>query len=107
MENVVITEKNKNELSNFDNKDFFSTKRFLFRYEDDGINLNFENYKSIVYKTQMLRSEFLKTIKSFELDEKDWDRKLMLNKSKVIRNFYLAYLELENIEENLKKMSLV
>lgn len=31
----------------------------------------------------------------------------MLNKSKVVRNFYLAYLELENIEENLKKLSLV
>lgn len=107
MEEKVIVEENQYELSEFDNKNYFYTKRFLFRYEDDGIDLNFENYKSIIYKTQMLRLEFLKTIKSFKLDEKEWDRKLMLNKSKVVRNFYLAYLELENIEENLKKLSLV
>ena len=38
MEEKVIVEENQYELSEFDNKNYFYTKRFLFRYEDDGID---------------------------------------------------------------------
>lgn len=95
--------------NNIDEKAFreYINNILMFYYQDNKININYEKYKSILLKTQKLREEYQNTIKNFDINEEEWDTKLLLNRSPIIRNLYISYLEILFMEEDLKNISMV
>ena len=79
----------------------------MFSFEDDRIDLNYDEYKKTISQVRKLASFFSKLFKGFNIEEKEWDTKLLLNKNPIIRNLYVSYLEVLFMKEALEEIRIV
>lgn len=79
----------------------------IFFFEDERIDLNYEEYKKSILQVRKLVRFLYKLFEGFNIDEKEWDTKLLLNKNPIIRKLYLSYLELFYIHEELEEIRIV